>query len=128
MKVAVTYKDGMVGQSFADAEAFKIYEIKDGEIAFEMVVQTMEQGAKAIADFLSIGQVTNVICGDIDETATFTLAMKGIMVYAGVEGPADGAVMAFLEEKLASTDEATCGHVTGSVSCTHNCSTCGGCH
>lgn len=128
MKVAVTYSDGMVGGSFAEAEAFKIYEVENGEVSFEMIVQVMEKGAKAIADFLSIGRVTNVICGEIDESSMFTLAMKGIMVYAGVSGPADLALQAFLEEKLASTDKDSCGYVTGSASCTHNCSSCGGCH
>ena len=44
MKVAVTYENGNVFQHFGHTEQFKVYDIEDGKVANEQIVDTGESG------------------------------------------------------------------------------------
>ncbi len=52
MKVAVTYENGNVFQHFGHTEQFKVYDIEDGKVANEQIVDTGESGHGALAAYL----------------------------------------------------------------------------
>lgn len=52
MKIAVTYQNGLVFQHFGHSEAFKIYEIENGEVKNAEVAPTNGSGHGALAGFL----------------------------------------------------------------------------
>ena len=107
MKLAVTYENGQIFQHFGHTEQFKIYEVADGKIVSEEVVDT-NGGAQA------------------------ALAEGGIKLYGGVSGEADAAVHALLAENLGFNTDVQCshhnqkhgdgGHTCGSHGCgNHGC-------
>ncbi|MGN1021754.1 MAG: NifB/NifX family molybdenum-iron cluster-binding protein, partial [Aristaeellaceae bacterium] len=73
-----------------------------------------------------------VICGGIGGGARLALAQAGILVYGGVQGDADAAVQAWLDNSLTYDPNARCTHHDeehGDHACGgHTCGghTCGG--
>ena len=65
MKIAVTYQNGLVFQHFGHSEAFKIYEIENGEVKNAEVAPTNGSGHGALAGFLKQHGVNALICGGI---------------------------------------------------------------
>ena len=65
MKIAVTYENGTIFQHFGHTEQFKLYEVEDGNIWKEEVVDTNGSGHGALAGFLEGHQVDTLICGGI---------------------------------------------------------------
>lgn len=63
MKIAVTYQNGLVFQHFGHSEAFKIYEIENGEVKNAEVAPTNGSGHGALAGFLKQHGVNALICG-----------------------------------------------------------------
>lgn len=110
MKVAVTYENGQIFQHFGHTEQFKVYEIADGAIAGEQVVDTNGSGHGALAGFLLEHGVDTLICGGIGAGAQAALAEAGIRLYGGVSGDADQAVNALLAGKLDFDPNARCDH------------------
>ncbi len=53
MKIAVTFENGSVFQHFGHTEQFKVYDVSDGQIIKEEVVNTNGSGHGALAGFLS---------------------------------------------------------------------------
>jgi len=120
MRVAVTYDNGEIFQHFGHTEQFKVYDVEDGKIVHEEVVDTNGQGHGALAGFLMGGSVDTLICGGIGGGAQMALAEAGIRLYAGVSGSADAAVNALLAGELEFTTDATCSHHQGGHSCGHH--------
>lgn len=113
MKLAVTYENGQIFQHFGHTEQFKIYEVADGKIVSEEVVDTNGSGHGALAGFLMQHGVEALICG-------------------GIGGEADAAVHALLAENLGFNPDVQCshhnqkhgdgGHTCGSHGCgNHGC-------
>ena len=92
MKVAVTYENGEVFQHFGRTPQFKIYEIDNGEVKAEQVIDTGETGHGALAGFLKDLNVNVMICGGIGGGAIAAMAESGIKVYAGASGKADDVI------------------------------------
>ena len=110
MKVAVTYENGSVFQHFGHTEQFKIYEIKDGTIISETVIDTNGSGHGALAGLLSGLQIDTLICGGIGGGARTALAQAGITLYGGVSGEADAAVRALIAGTLSYNPDVMCSH------------------
>ncbi|MCI8525493.1 MAG: dinitrogenase iron-molybdenum cofactor biosynthesis protein [Oscillospiraceae bacterium] len=110
MKIAVTYENGLVFQHFGHTRQMKIYEVADGQVAAEQVVDTAGSGHGALAGFLAAHQVDTLICGGIGGGAQAALAQAGIRLYGGVTGEADAAVRALLAGTLAYNPDIRCGH------------------
>ena len=110
MKIAVTYEDGHVFQHFGHTENFKIYDVKDGEVAGSEVVGTDGSGHGALAGFLKDRGVGTLICGGIGGGARMALDEAGIKLYGGVEGDADEAVKYLLAGKLEFDPDVMCSH------------------
>ncbi len=110
MRIAVTYENGEIFQHFGHTEQFKLYDVEDGEITGEQVLDTNGSGHGALAGFLQAAGVDALICGGIGMGAQMALADAGIRLYAGVQGPADEAVKALAAGTLAYDPDAHCDH------------------
>lgn len=136
MKIAVTYENGQIFQHFGHTQAFKIYEITDGQISRAEVVDTNGSGHGALAGFLMQRGVDTLICGGIGGGAQVALAGVGIRLYGGVRGDADAAVNALLSGNLGYDPNVHCDHHGQGHGEGHTCGhhgeghTCGnhGCH
>ena len=85
MRIAVTYEHGEIFQHFGHTEQFKLYDVEDGKITGEQVVDTNGSGHGALAGFLQAAKVDALICGGIGMGAQMALADVGIKLYAGVQ-------------------------------------------
>lgn len=110
MRIAVTYENGEVFQHFGHSEQFKLYDVEDGKVTGEQVVDTNGSGHGALAGFLQTAKVDALICGGIGMGAQMALADAGIKLYAGVQGSADAAAKALAEGSLEYDPNARCDH------------------
>ena len=111
MLIAVTYdENGQVFQHFGHTELFKLYQVEDGQVVKAGVYGTNGYGHEALADLLWNGGVDVLICGGIGGGAQMAIAQAGIKLCAGVHGPADEAVAAYLAGKLNYSESANCDH------------------
>ena len=110
MRIAVTYENGEVFQHFGHSEHFKLYDVEEGKITKEQIVDTNGSGHGALAGFLQAAKVDALICGGIGRGAQMALADAGIRLYAGVQGRADAAAQALAEGTLAYDPDARCDH------------------
>lgn len=135
MKIAVTYENGQVFQHFGHTAQFKLYEVADGQILREEILDTNGSGHGALAGFLRAHDVDVLLCGGIGGGAKMALAEAGIQLFGGVRGGADDAVRAFLAGTLQFNADVQCnhhehaqeaGHACGSHGCGGHTHTCGG--
>ncbi len=110
MRIAVTYENGEIFQHFGHSEQFKLYDVEDGRIVNEQIVDTSGSGHGALAGFLQAAKVDALICGGIGMGAQMALAEAGIRLYGGVQGSADAAAKALAEGKLSFDPNARCDH------------------
>ncbi len=110
MRIAVTYENGEIFQHFGHTEQFKLYDVEDGKITNEQVIDTNGSGHGALAGFLQAAQVDALICGGIGMGAQMALADAGIRLYGGVHGSADEAAKALAEGRLDYDPNARCDH------------------
>ena len=137
MRVAVTYENGNIFQHFGHTAQFKLYDIEDGKIVSSQVIGTNGSGHGALAGLLAQGGVDALICGGIGAGAQNALAQAGIQLFGGVQGSADEAVQALVEDKLLYNPDVHCnhhdhgeGHSCGEHHCGENKNGCHGnnCH
>ena len=110
MRVAVTYENGQIFQHFGHTEQFKIYDVEDGKITKEQIVDTNGSGHGALAAFLKDQDVDTLICGGIGMGAQNALAEAGIKLYGGTSGSADEAVEDLAKGTLAYNPDVKCDH------------------
>ncbi len=110
MRIAVTYENGEIFQHFGKTGQFKLYDVEDGKIVNEQIVDTNGTGHGALAGFLKAAKADALICGGIGMGAQTALADEGITFYAGVQGSADAAAKALAEGKLDYDPDAKCDH------------------
>lgn len=110
MKLAVTYDNGTIFQHFGHTEQFKLYEIEDGTIVSEKIVDTNGQGHGALSGFLTEENVEVLICGGIGPGAQNALAQAGIRLFGGVSGSCDEAVSAYISGSLQYNPDIQCTH------------------
>ena len=121
MKIAVTYDNGLIFQHFGKTAQFKLYDVEDGKIVKEQIVDTNGEGHGALAGFLRNAQVDVLICGGIGGGAQTAMKDSGITLYGGNSGLADDAVDAFLAGTLAQIDDPTCNHHGHDHGAGHSC-------
>ncbi len=110
MRIAVTFENGTIFQHFGRTEQFKLYDVSDGTITKEQIVDTNGNGHGALAGFLKEAGTDALICGGIGGGAKLALADAGIKLYGGVSGEADSAVKDFLAGQLSYNPDTACGH------------------
>ena len=110
MKIAVTYAGGGIFQHFGHTAQFKIYNVEDGNIVSEQVIDTNGSGHGALAGLLSSLGVDTLICGGIGGGAQMALAEAGIRLFGGIAGEADAAVEGLLAGQLEYNPNVRCSH------------------
>ncbi|MBQ9518820.1 MAG: NifB/NifX family molybdenum-iron cluster-binding protein [Firmicutes bacterium] len=110
MKIAVTYDNGNIFQHFGHTEKFKVYNVENGQIVSEEIIDTNGQGHGALAGFLQNAKADMLICGGIGGGAQMAMAEAGIKLFAGNSGSADDAVKKYLAGELVQITSATCDH------------------
>lgn len=110
MRIAVTYENGEVFQHFGHTEQFKLYDVENGVIVGEQIVDTNGSGHGALAGFLQAAKVDALICGGIGMGAQMALSDASIKLYAGVQGSADEAAKALASGTLNYNPDARCDH------------------
>ena len=110
MRIAVTYQNGEVFQHFGQTEQFKLYDVDEGKIVNEQIVDTNGVHHGALAGFLKAAEADVLLCGGIGAMGRAAVAEVGIRLYPGVEGPADEAAKAFLTGTLQYNLDAHCDH------------------
>ena len=110
MRIAIPYEQGEIFQHFGHTEQFKLYDVEDGAITREQIVDTNGSGHGALAGFLQAVQADAMICGGIGGGAQMALAEAGIQLYAGVAGSAEDAAKALAEGNLEYDPDARCDH------------------
>ena len=115
--IAVTYDNGEVFQHFGKTEMFKLYEIVDGKVVSERVIDTGGFGHGSLAGYLKDLNVSALICGGIGAGAINMLASQGIKVFSGASGSADSAIDAYINGKMSDSNRCTCDHHEGAHEC-----------
>ena len=110
MRIAVTYENGEIFQHFGHTGQFKFYDVEEGKIVTEQIVNTNGSGHGALAGFLKAAQVDSLICGGIGMGARNALAEAGIKLYGGVSGSADSAAQSLAAGTLQYDPNVQCGH------------------
>ena len=125
MRIAVAYDSatGQVFQHFGYTEAFKLYNVENGQVVSSMTIAAPERGHDALAAFLEQLRVNTLICGSVGGGARAALEGAGVLLYGGVAGDADTAVNAFLAGTLGYDPDVHCHHHDAGQA--HDC---GGCH
>lgn len=131
-RIAVTYNNGQIFQHFGRTEAFKVYEVENGQVNGSEIIESNGVGHGALASLLADHTIDVLICGGIGGGAMAALEDCGIEICAGAEGDADEAVEAYLKGTLESAG-VTCNHHGEGHSCGHHeeghsCGDNGGCH
>lgn len=128
MRIAVTYENGNVFQHFGHTEQFKLYDVAEGKVTNEEILESGGSGHGALAGLLAGCKTDILICGGIGRGAQDALAEAGIKVYGGVTGETGKAVEDFLAGKLDYNPDIQCSHHEGH----HHDRECGedkhGCH
>lgn len=110
MRIAVTYENGTIFQHFGHTEQFKLYDVQDGKIVGEQVIDTNGSGHGALAGFLRSAGADVLICGGIGMGAQMALEEAGIRLYGGVQGDADAAALSLIEGRLNYDPDVHCDH------------------
>ena len=110
MRIAITFENGNVFQHFGHTQQFKIYDVENGQIVREEVVDTNGSGHGALAGLLANIGAEVLICGGIGAGAQNALKEAGVKLYGGVSGNADDAVHAFINGNLDFNPNVKCNH------------------
>ena len=114
------HDNGEIFQHFGHTEQFKLYDVQDGKIVNEQIVDTNGTGHGALAGFLQAVDADALICGGIGMGAQTALADAGVKLYAGVQGSADAAAQALAEGTLEYDPNANCDHHGEGHECGHH--------
>lgn len=118
-RIAVTYDNGQVFQHFGRTEAFKVYEVENGQVISSEIIESNGVGHGALAGLLADNTVDVLICGGLGGGAMAALEDHGIEICAGAEGDTDTVLEAYLKGELVSAG-VTCDHHGEGHSCGHH--------
>lgn len=128
-KIAVTTDaDHTVFQHFGKCPSFTIYNIEDGKLSSQQILDSGETGHEALADLLAQEKVEVLICGGIGAGAMEALMQNGIMVVPGQQGDIDVVTQAFLDGTLMMSNVPNCDHHDHGEEHSCECGCSGGCH
>ena len=118
MRIAVPFDKaaGTIAEQFDRTEAFRLYNLENGQIVSSLSLPAFGTGNEAMAEFLKTARADVVICGGITARGRQLLGSEGIAVYPGFGGSADDAAQAFAAGSLSHGEGHDCAH------CTQDCS------
>lgn len=128
-KIAITTdEDHTVFQHFGKCPSFTIYNIEDGKLSSQQVLDAGDTGHEALAELLAKEQVEVLICGGIGAGAMNALMENQIMVVPGQQGDIDVVTQAFLDGTLMMSTTPNCDHHHEDEGHSCECGCSGGCH
>ena len=106
MRIAVPFDKaaGTIAEQFDRTEAFRLYNLENGQIVSSLSLPAFGTGNEAMAEFLKTARADVVICGGITARGRQLLGSEGIAVYPGFGGSADDAAQAFAGELALPVD------------------------
>ncbi len=107
MKIAVASKQEMVSEHFGHCPNFNFFEIVDGEILSEKLLDNPGTHCQGLPSFLKENGIEVLIAGGIGKGAMTNCSNRGIKVISGARGLAKEAALAYEKGDLESTGE-TC--------------------
>lgn len=110
MLIGVSYEDGKVFEHVGDTEQFKVYEVENGSVMGTELCEAKGTGREMVIEFVMQHGIDVLICGRICDGAKEAVEQAGAEVFGCVEGEADEAVQAYLEECLVNCGTAVCEH------------------
>ncbi len=119
MKIGVASSKDMVSEHFGHCANFNFFEIVDGKVISEELVNSPGHDCKGLPMFLKENNVEVLIAGGIGRGAMNGCITQGIEVVSGASGLAKNAAIAFANGNLKSTG-ALCSHDHGHHH-NHNC-------
>ena len=105
MRIAIPYENGQIFKRFGHAPQFKFYDVEDGRILREQVIDTPPKKGHAVyAGFLKKMSADVLICDRIGDGGKSALKAADIELYAGIQGNADDAAKALIQGTLSKND------------------------
>ena len=85
MRIAVPFDKaaGTIAEQFDRTEAFRLYNLENGQIVSSLSLPAFGTGNEAMAEFLKTARADVVICGGITARGRQLLGAEGIAVYPG---------------------------------------------
>ena len=103
MKIAVATEGQNVTEHFGHCESFMIYEVENGEIVKEEIVQNPGHKPGFLPNFLADRGVEVIISGGMGGRAIDLFNERNIEVIVGASGDARTAVVSYLKGELETT-------------------------
>lgn len=110
MKIALTYEDGKVFQHFGHTEKIKIYEINNGNVISESIIDTSTSGHEKLVEVLKNNNIEVLICGGIGQGAKDALSEANIQLFGGVSGNTDEVIKDYMNGNLKYNENVKCEH------------------
>ena len=105
MRIAVTYHQGQIYPSFGHTPKFKFYDVDNGRIIREQIVDTpARKGHTILAGFLKKMSVDILICNKIGEEGKKPLQAAEIELFSGIKGNADVALKSLIAGTLSANE------------------------
>ncbi len=109
MKIAVASKGALVSEHFGHCENFNFFEIVDGELKSEKMVESPGHDCQGLPKFLKENGIEILISGGMGRGAVLGCENLGIEVVVGATGDAKESAIKFEKGELHSTG-ALCSH------------------
>lgn len=111
-RIAIPTNEGKLWQHFGKAPQVTIFNVEDGRIIDQQMLQAPEHEHGAMPRFLAEQGCTDVLCGGLGQGAVNLLNQLGIRIHAGApELPVEQVLAMFLNGTI----------VYGDPSCHHHC-------
>lgn len=113
-KIAIPTEGEIVNAHFGRSQAFTIFEVQDGKVTGEEIVDTkgFEHQHAGIAQLMKSKGVEAVICGGIGPGAISGLENAGLEVLRGASGPVRIVAQSYADGTFVSSN-AVCDHSHG---------------
>lgn len=104
-RIAIPMIGEMLNEHFGRAQIFEVFEITDGRLQGEKVINIkgFEHQAQGIATLLKQHGIDTVICGGIGQAAIDGLEQAGLEVLRGANGKATDVARAYADGSFVGT-------------------------
>ena len=121
MRIAVSVENDRIHPSFSETRLFRLYEAEGQRIVRELTVPSLGEDTAALTAALRDYRANALICGSVDGRTRAALEESGVLVFGGVIGRPEDAVIALLEGTLSAAPTECSGEACRS--CTAGCKT-----
>ncbi len=109
MKIAVATEDGMVAQHFGRCPQYSLFEVNDGQISHETLIDNPGHQPGFLPGYLARHGINCMMAGGMGPRAQDLFQAHDINTIVGASGPVKEAVLAYVSGTL-QTGQSTCDH------------------